>query len=765
MYLHQLEITGFKSFANKTTLKFPAPTPGSGSRGGITAIVGPNGSGKSNIADGVRWALGEQSLKMLRGKIAQDVIFSGSATKVRLGLAEVSLTLNNEDRAMPVDYPEVVITRRLYRSGESEYLLNRNPIRLTEAILLMAKANFGQKSYSVIAQGMVDAVLTATPLERKEFFEEAAGVKQYQLKREQSVRKLWHTWENVRQAEAVIEEIAPRLRSLSRQVKKLEQREQLSGELTAAQREFYGQAWVQLKQQRSTLEPQLQQLQREFARQTQELQQVQDELNRLEQEDRRTELFNRLQQRYQKTIEAKAQLREQQLLLRNKIELVKTKAAMAATPLPVPEIVSRLEQIATSYDELVAALAAVRRPGELAHLQERAQALRGTLRELVAELQHGKKQRAATLDPQLTAELERTAGKLEAMDAAVAVAQREITEFNASEEAKRGKFFQLQRQFQSKQAALNSTAAKLSELRVELAKLDTRRESLEAEVAAELKATDWLKEFQPSGHRPETQLQAEIAQLKRQLEFIGGIEPETVSEYRQTKERYDFLTGQVADLRKSLEQLRAVIEELDANIHRQFHDAFRNINHEFSRYFKVLFSGGRAELSAITQDVAEVEQEKQVEAAAEGVEVAEEVDQEEEELKRLLKGKAGKAGKVVVGVEIRATPPGKKLSSIQMLSGGERALTSIALISAIIANNPSPFVVLDEVDAALDEANSERFGAILDELSGKTQFIVITHNRATMHRAAVLYGVTMGEDGVSRLLSLKLEEGEKLVNR
>ncbi|MDO8559903.1 MAG: AAA family ATPase [bacterium] len=760
MHLESLEITGFKSFATTTALKFPAAA--AGTRGGITAIVGPNGSGKSNITDGIRWALGEQSLKTLRGKKAEDVIFSGSDKKARLGLAEVSLVLNNEDRAMPVDFPEVVITRRLYRNGEGEYLLNKQPIRLTDAVLLMAKANFGQKSYSVIGQGMVDAILNATPQERKEFFEEAAGVKQYQLKREQSVRKLQHTWENIRQAEAVIEEIEPRLRSLQRQVKKLEQREQLIQELSGKQREYYGRAWRAMQEEERVVKPRLQEFQRQLQEQTRQLQGVQQQLDRLEQEDRRTEVFNRLQQRYQKAVEAKSQLRETQLLLRNKIELAKTKAALSAIPVPLPEIVTRLERVAATYDEFVQQLSAARKPEDLARLQERAKTVSGTLRELLSELQHGKQRRTEAVDPQMVADLERASGKLEAFEAEVASAQREITEFNTTEEAKRGKFFDLQRQFQARQQELNATAAMLSELRVAMAKLDTRREALEEEVKTELQSTAWLHEYQPAGAGEDPQLSASVHQLKRQLEFIGGIEPQTVSEYHQTKERYDFLSTQVADLRTALEQLRTVIEELDATIHRQFHDSFRQINHEFGRYFKVLFNGGKAELDAITQEVAEAEEEKQVEAAAEGVEVADEADQEEEEIRRLLRGRTGK---VVAGVEIRATPPGKKLVSVTMLSGGERALTSIALISAIIANNPSPFVVLDEVDAALDEANSERFGAILEELSGKTQFIVITHNRATMHRAAVLYGVTMGDDGVSRILSLQLEEGEKLVNR
>ena len=162
MYLEKLEIQGFKSFSNKTVLEFDK---------GITAIVGPNGAGKSNIADAVRWVLGEQSLKLLRGKKSQDVIFSGSGKKSRLGMAEVSIYINNRDGSAPIEYSDLVITRRIYQNGEGEYFINRKKIRLQDILFLVAKANFGQKSYSVIGQGMIERVLTSSSQERKEFFE------------------------------------------------------------------------------------------------------------------------------------------------------------------------------------------------------------------------------------------------------------------------------------------------------------------------------------------------------------------------------------------------------------------------------------------------------------------------------------------------------------------------------------------------------------------------------------------------------------------
>lgn len=240
MYLQKLELQGFKSFAYKTVLEFLKTAK---EKKGITAVVGPNGSGKSNIADAIRWALGEQSLKLLRSKKSEDVIFLGSNKKTRLGFAEVSLFFNNEDRTIPLDYQEVVLSRRLYRSGESEYFINKNKVRLLDLILLASEANFGQRTYSVIGQGMVDAILTASPVQRKEFFDEAAGVSQYQIKRDQAKNKLLASGENLKQAEVLLQEIEPRLRSLTRQVKKLERREEIENDLRKMQEAYYGTIW------------------------------------------------------------------------------------------------------------------------------------------------------------------------------------------------------------------------------------------------------------------------------------------------------------------------------------------------------------------------------------------------------------------------------------------------------------------------------------------------------------------------------------------
>ena len=242
-------------------------------------------------------------------------------------------------------------------------------------------------------------------------------------------------------------------------------------------------------------------------------------------------------------------------------------------------------------------------------------------------------------------------------------------------------------------------------------------------------------------------IQNEIQKLKYQLSLIGGIDEEVVEEYRQTKERYDFLNSQITDLNEAMDDLRKMIAELEEIMKKKRATAFKKIRKEFSRYFSVLFNGGSADINEIYGEPAAT-----VEEMAEQGEPAMEEERVEQRSKK---------EKVLLGIDIEVNPPGKKIKNINMLSGGERTLTSIALICAILNYNPSPFVVFDEVEAALDESNTRRFAEILSELSRKSQFILITHNRVTMHSADALYGIVMSGDGVSKLLSVQLEEAEK----
>ena len=316
----------------------------------------------------------------------------------------------------------------------------------------------------------------------------------------------------------------------------------------------------------------------------------------------------------------------------------------------------------------------------------------------------------------------------------------------------------MQEDLQKEQKIMTEMVSIVNDSKIEKARLDTKIEDITAEIKEENISLEKVKNYKEKTINNEDALRTDIGKVKHQLELIGGIDDETVEEYKSTKERFDFLSKEVEDTTEAIKSLEKVIHELEEQIHKQFHSAFININKLFQKYFHILFNGGKATLKKLkVKDSQEISSQED--------EAEENQDEDmligEAAIKKRLKKFTSK--NLSGGVDIEATPPGKKLSSINMLSGGEKALTAIALICSIIANRPSPFVVLDEVDAALDEANSERYANILADLSGKTQFIVITHNRATMHQAIILYGVSMGNDGVSKLLHVDLEKAEQTI--
>jgi len=238
--LKRLELHGYKTFASKTEFEFP---------GNITAIVGPNGSGKSNIADAIRWVLGEQTYSLLRGKKTEDMIFTGSDQRPRSSMAVSSIAFNNEDGWLPIDFYEVSVTRRAYRDGENEYLLNNQKVRLKEINELLAQTGLAERTYTVIGQGLIDAALSLKPDERRRFFEEAAGIDLYRSRREEAFNRLEATKRNMERVYDIISELTPRMHSLERQSRKVEEYDRARNELRLLLRDWYGYQWHHAQQE------------------------------------------------------------------------------------------------------------------------------------------------------------------------------------------------------------------------------------------------------------------------------------------------------------------------------------------------------------------------------------------------------------------------------------------------------------------------------------------------------------------------------------
>jgi chromosome segregation protein len=365
------------------------------------------------------------------------------------------------------------------------------------------------------------------------------------------------------------------------------------------------------------------------------------------------------------------------------------------------------------------------------------------------------------------AEAKKIERELQTIDERLTKAREEINGFNTLETTKKERLFALQKEFRTTQHTLNAATHEVNELQVKLARVEQRLDDLKREIEQAMGDTAVASIEQTAAVKIDgdvTLLAEEIGHLTKQLQLIGGIDETVSQEFTETNERWEFLSKQANDLKSGIESLEKAIGELDEIITKKFDAAFRKINDEFNTYFRTLFRGGRAELVLVKEVLRSDDDITEAEAAM--AEASGETPAASEKSGQAGSGSAGKnknEEKVVTGIDIKATPPGKKLQNITMLSGGEKALTSIALLCAIISNNPSPFVVLDEVDAALDEANSQRFAAILEQLANHTQFITISHNRATMEKAGILYGVTMGDDGVSQLLSVKMDQVEEII--
>jgi chromosome segregation protein len=889
MYLEKLEIQGFKSFANKNSLEFPGMIDKE--RRGITCIVGPNGSGKSNIADAVRWVLGEQSMKQLRGKKSEDVIFSGSDKKSKLGMSEVSLFLNNEDKKAPLDYSQIVLTRRLYRDGASDYLLNNSRVRLSDMQILLAKAKFGQRTYSVIGQGMVEGFLNTSLAERKEFFDEATGVREFQIKRDESLNKLKLSYENLSQAGMLLTEIEPRLKSLTRQVNKLQKREELEAELKEIQLSYYAKNWHEINDKFNARNKEYLEIEKEKIEKEKKLAAFNSKLSQMEannesglefnkwqkeladlqtQKDRLTVALAKLDARLEVRLEAEGkfdlswlnnkkgeiekdlekinselgELEREEKIEKNKLEeLLEEKGKISKK---ISELNAgifkkdsfsdneKIKKINLKISELLTVLAEVGKNADIDEIKKAVEKIKSELKNILdmarsekagagAEMEETQKELMKLTGEQekilsligkknnyfsakterikifkekieelkrelenienklkqnqnkisageIGGEKEKIKSELEKQEVRIKEVKEKISGFSAEEEKKRALLFEAQKNIQSLQNEINNLNNRLNEIKINSTRYETKLEDLEAEIRHAFGDLKKIKETKVDGEVDNEAALNKIENLKRQLDMIGGIDPEVEKEYVETKERFDFLSGQTKDLSEAINSLEKIIKELDLVIKERFDKEFKIISQKFEEYFKILFNGGNAKIMKVLAQ--EGMEDKDGEKGAEGK------DGQEEKIDKNPSASSGQAGDIdikrikflqkhnatgLAGVEIQATPPGKKIKSISMLSGGERALTAIALICAIISANPSPFVVLDEVDAALDEANSERLAKILDDLSHRTQFIIITHNRASMRRANILYGVTMQDDGVSKLLSIKLDEAEKRV--
>lgn len=720
MRLKKLEISGFKSFAHKTTLEFPV---------NISAIVGPNGSGKSNVVDSVRWVLGEQSFKNLRSKSGVDLIWAGSAVKSAQGKAGVSLYFDNNDGFFPIDFEEVIIGRKVYRDGANEYYLNNSQVRLKDIAELLARSKLGLRGHSIVNQGSTDEILKVDPLERRGILEEALGLREFQLKKSEAEAKLLETSVNLEQTASLINEIFPHLRSLKRQVEKFKKREFLINDLNNLENEFFKIKIQEILAERSENQKAREEINAEIAK-TKENFEVKQKIF----EEQLAKISQTGKENGQLEIDLEKLNAEQYNIMR---ELGRVEGLIESAKKHNVKNVKTLEMVlAIKIKYWAKRLNAVSELVDVNAIKKAVKDLAGEIEIISNYFERNEISKILSLVD--LADLEEESGspyekdkedlkiKLAKLENQIKQAKETVLKIRLEETKWRDKYLDFQKELEKARREYISAQEVTQKFDLEEEKIKLREADIKSEMwSSGKKYEEFIANFAAiesivlkTEFPTLTELENKIIKLRREIADIGSIDEETRREYEETNKRHEFLTTESTDLNHAVDSLKNLIRDLADRINNDFKTGLIKINEEFNHYFRLMFGGGSASLKTGLP----------AEALAEA------------------------------GVSINVSVPKKRVKDLSLLSGGERSLVSIALLFAIVSASRPPFLILDEIDAALDENNAVRFAKVLKDLAEKTQFILITHNRATMEIANVLYGVTMGDDGVSKLFSLKLED-------
>jgi len=708
-FLTKLEMQGFKSFAQKTLLEFPMR---------VVGIVGPNGSGKSNVIDALRWVLGEREAKQLRGGTLEHLIFSGTPKKAPVGFARVELTFDNSRGEFPMDAPEVSLSRKVDRSGTSHFSLNGEDIRMKDLIPLLARARLGTRGLTIVGQGQSDMFVRSTPEERRTMIEEILGLKEFRIKKSQAERQLANSKTNTEKVKAMLEELLPHVRFLRRQKSKWERRGEIEEELHNLENRYFSLQFHAIQESLS------QHTGGSGDKKEEERRSCEDEIKGLEEEIRKIdtatgqgEEAKRIRSDITSLFQEKSRIEK---------ELARVEALIEVSP--VPKEGNRGEESFRILQEIRSEISEALSWEDLKKVQSKIREWKDRIERVVSGEE-------PTPDPKLFSKQEALQKDLRNVDAKIQELRRQEEDISSQQEEMNAKFRKKVELLESKRSLLRKLDQEIQTRQFEVEKIHLRLDELKR---------DWVNAGREEGelrHLPKNpeplnvqETERRILRLRGELAAVGEIDPNLVQEAEESEERYAFLTRELEDLSKASEDLQKLIKDLEKKVGKDFETAFNRINDEFNNHFRIMFGGGRARMKLERMAPPSSEENGSEESSP-------------------IRNQDSK----VPGVEIDVQLPKKKIASLSMLSGGERTLVSIAALFALIAVSPPPFLVLDEVDAALDEENARRFAELVESFSERTQFIIVTHNRATMEAADALYGVTMEDDGVSRLLSLKFE--------
>ena len=813
MKFKNLEINGFKSFSDKTNFLI---------ENGLTGIVGPNGCGKSNIVEALRWGMGENSAKSMRGTGMEDVIFSGTSNRAPKNISEVSIYIDNTDKDGPSQYnefDEVKIKRKIEKDKGSKYFINDKEVRARDVQTFFADLSTGAHSPSLISQGRIGQLVTAKPIERRSILEEAAGISGIHARRHEAETRLNAAENNLKRADELRKqqqkqldnlkkqaEEATRYKEISKEIKKIEaglyhlkiqeiekDKEQITEKLSELDDEIstvnidYNHNNTLLEEENKKLSP-LRDKKMEIVA---KLQKINLDITSLDEEENRIKSLQIKLEKSNRTIESDlereksisldANLNEKRIL-KEKDELLKTEnellevEAKSSNELSLSK--SHLEELQNELDNLLDKIEnyidkkknltkdifqklkvlikkitssqekyaenfgknksiqsdSIKRKERIKNIDvelENWRSLKSNSEKMINELNERKNkieqeleenkknpEKIATSKGQNLQNLENTKKRIEEIELELATSEKKYSLINQNLKEIQSKLSDLKENKARNEATLEGMENRKKDL------LYSVKSELGIESETSLLVQSDLAEI-PSGELPSIENQIQKSEkIKKQRDSLGSVNLKADEETIKYETEIKKMEDDRADLYSAIVKLKTSIDELNQKGRERLLEAYTKVNRKFNEVYTKLFSGGTAKIELVDSD-----------------------------------------DPLEAGLEMFVSPPGKRLQSITLLSGGEQALTALSLVFAVFLVNPSPICVLDEVDAPLDDANVTRFCGLLDELTKitKTKFIIITHHALTMSRMHRLYGITMAEQGISQLVAVDLQKAEGLV--
>ena len=813
MKFKKLEITGFKSFFEKTTFLI---------EDGLTGIVGPNGCGKSNIVEALRWCMGETSAKSMRGSGMEDVIFSGTSNRPAKNISEVTLLIQNQEKDGPAQYnelDEVVIKRKIERDKGSKYYINNKEVRARDAQTFFADLSTGAHSPSLISQGKIGHLVTSKPVDRRAILEEAAGISGIHARRQESETRLNAAENNLKRADELKKQQEKQLDNLKKQAEEATRYKEIARELKKIEAGLYYLKLREITKDKKDILENLNEQEDEVSaikidlnhnnnlldeenkkltplrdkkmESLAKLQKLNLDMTSLEEEEKRVKnLKDKLQKSLltidsdlerEKSIALDASLNEKRIL-EEKNELLKTESQLLETEtrssndmlgfkqnleelkkeldllikeietyidtekkltkniferlkLLVNKITLSQEEYASSYGKNESIKTdSIKRKERIKNIDtelENWKSLKSNSEKMLVELNLRKMkiiseiednqknpEKIATSKGQNIQNLENTKKRGEELQVELIEAEKKYNTINQNIKEIQEKLSLIRENKARNEATIEGIENRTKDL------LYNVKNELNIDNENNLVAHSDLSNLNENDLPSIEEQEKKVEKIKKQRDSLGSVNLRADEETKKYEEEIKKMEDDRADLYSAIVKLKTSINELNQKGRERLLEAFGKVNRKFNEVYTKLFSGGSAKLELVDSD-----------------------------------------DPLEAGLEMLVSPPGKRLQSITLLSGGEQALTALSLIFAVFLVNPSPICVLDEVDAPLDDANVTRFCALLDELTKttKTKFVIITHHALTMSRMHRLYGVTMPEKGVSQLVSVELEKAEGLV--